>query len=54
MTEWEDFKGCTVFEGQGPRTKNDPRVQLILRLTPKGEIASGRVVELGRCIQSEH
>ena len=54
MTEWEDFKGCTVFEGQGPRTENDPRVQLILRLTPKGEIASGRVVELGRCFQSEH
>ena len=54
MTEWEDFKEFSEYKGQGPRMENDPRVQLILRLTPKGEIASGRVVELGRCIQSEH
>mgnify|MGYP001052873209 FL=1 len=54
MTEWEAFKEFSEYKGQVPRMENDPRVQLILRLTPKGEIASGRVVELGRCIQSEH
>ena len=54
MSEWGGFKGFTVFERQVPRMEKDCRMQIILKLAIKPEIASGRVLELGRCVESEH